>query len=89
MFVVPYLQPATSTDSLHLVLMSRIGSREAKQWSQPRRSKEKNMMDYQTNKRKNYTWEDWFLVYLLHKISFDKENKYDELSQAPHLDLTG
>ena len=51
--------------------------------------KEKNTMDNQTNKRKNYTEEDRCLFYLLHKISFDKENKYNELSQAPHLDLTG
>ena len=36
----------------------------------------------QTNKRKNYTEEDWFLVYMLHKVSFDKENMYDELRQA-------
>ena len=28
-FVVPYFQPATSTDRLHLALTSRIGSREA------------------------------------------------------------
>ena len=35
LFVVPYFQPATSTNRLHLVLMSRIGSREAKQTSQP------------------------------------------------------
>ena len=40
-------------------------------------------MDNQTNKRKNYTEEeDQFLVYMLHKIQFDKENIYDEL-QAP------
>ena len=41
------------------------------------------LMDNQTNKRKNYTEEeDQFLVYMLHKIQFDKENIYDEL-QAP------
>ena len=45
------------------------------------------MMDNQTNKRKNYSEEDRFLVYMLHKISFDKENVYDEprlaVRQAP------
>ena len=44
--------------------------------------KEKNTMDNQTNKRKNYTEEDRFLVYMLHKINFDMENMYDKLKQA-------
>ena len=39
-------------------------------------------MDNQTNKRKNYTEEDRFLVFMLHKVSFDKENVYDELKHA-------
>ena len=42
------------------------------------------MLDNQTNKRKNYTEEDWFLVYMLHKISFDKKNMYNDLRQAVH-----
>ena len=37
------------------------------------------MTDNLTNKRRNYTEEDRFLVCLLHKISFDKENTHDEL----------
>ena len=37
------------------------------------------MMDNLTNKRKNYTEEDRFLVCLLDKISFDKKNAHDEL----------
>ena len=36
------------------------------------------LMDNQTIKRK----EDRFLVCILHKISFDKENVYNELRQA-------
>ena len=39
-------------------------------------------MDNQTNKRKNYTEEDRFLVFMLDKLSFDKENVYDELKHA-------
>jgi len=43
---------------------------------------------YGTNKGKNYTEEeDRFLVCMLHKLGFDKENVYDELRtvvrQAP------
>jgi len=35
---------------------------------------------YGTNKGKNYTEEeDRFLVCMLHKLGFDKENVYDEL----------
>jgi len=40
------------------------------------------MIDNQTNKRKNHTDEDQFLVYMLHRIRFDEENVYDELKQA-------
>lgn len=37
---------------------------------------------YGTNKGKNYTEEeDRFLVCMLHKLGFDKENAYDELRQ--------
>ena len=49
---------------------------------------EKNMMDNRMNKRKNYTEDDQFLVYMLHKISFDKENAYDKLRQAIRQTLT-
>lgn len=45
-------------------------------------------LQYGTNKGKNYTEEeDRFLVCMLHKLGFDKENVYDELRtsvrQAP------
>ena len=45
-------------------------------------------IQYGTNKGKNYTEEeDRFLVCMLHKLGFDKENVYDELRtsvrQAP------
>ncbi|XP_005102157.1 SWI/SNF-related matrix-associated actin-dependent regulator of chromatin subfamily A member 5 [Aplysia californica] len=40
-------------------------------------------IQYGTNKGKNYTEEeDRFLVCMLHKLGFDKENVYDELRQA-------
>merc|ERR1719187_2442935 len=40
-------------------------------------------ISYGTNKGKNYTEEeDRFLVCMLHKLGFDKENVYDELRQA-------
>lgn len=38
---------------------------------------------YGTNKGKNYTEEeDRFLVCMLHKLGFDKENVYEELRAA-------
>lgn len=45
-------------------------------------------IQYGTNKGKNYTEEeDRFLICMLHKLGFDKENVYDELRtsvrQAP------
>jgi len=40
-------------------------------------------IQYGTNKGKNYTEEeDRFLVCMLHKLGFDRENVYDELRQA-------
>ncbi|XP_046560346.1 SWI/SNF-related matrix-associated actin-dependent regulator of chromatin subfamily A member 5-like isoform X1 [Haliotis rubra] len=40
-------------------------------------------IQYGTNKGKNYTEEeDRFLVCMLHKLGFDKENVYDDLRQA-------
>ena len=40
-------------------------------------------IQYGTNKGKNYTEEeDRFLVCMLHKLGFDKENVYDELRQS-------
>ena len=40
-------------------------------------------IQYGTNKGKNYTEEeDRFLVCMLHKLGFDKENVYDELRAA-------
>ena len=46
-------------------------------------------INYGTNKGKNYTEEeDRFLVCMLHKLGFDKENVYEELRaavrNAPH-----
>ena len=43
--------------------------------------KGKDHDEQQTNKRKNYIEEAPFLVYMLHKVSFDK-HVYDELKQA-------
>ena len=40
-------------------------------------------INYGTNKGKNYTEEeDRFLVCMLHKLGFDKENVYEELRAA-------
>ena len=40
-------------------------------------------IQYGTNKGKNYTEEeDRFLICMLHKLGFDKENVYDELRAA-------
>lgn len=40
-------------------------------------------IQYGTNKGKNYTEEeDRFLVCMLHKLGFDRENVYDELRTA-------
>lgn len=40
-------------------------------------------ISYGTNKGKNYTEEeDRFLVCMLHKLGFDKENVYEELRAA-------
>ncbi|NXR98306.1 SMCA5 regulator, partial [Oxylabes madagascariensis] len=40
-------------------------------------------ISYGTNKGKNYTEEeDRFLICMLHKLGFDKENVYDELRQC-------
>ena len=40
-------------------------------------------IQYGTNKGKNYTEEeDRFLICMLHKLGFDKENVYDELRTA-------
>lgn len=51
-------------------------------------------ISYGTNKGKNYTEEeDRFLICMLHKLGFDKENVYDELRQCIRnslsLDLIG
>lgn len=43
-------------------------------------------ISYGTNKGKNYTEEeDRFLVCMLHKLGFDKENVYEELRAAVRL----
>jgi len=45
-------------------------------------------ISYGANKGKNYTEEeDRFLVCMLHKLGFDKENVYEELRAAIRLDL--
>lgn len=45
-------------------------------------------MAYGTNKGKNYIEEeDRFLVCMLHKLGFDKENVYEELRAAVRLVL--
>ena len=43
--------------------------------------KGKDHDEQQMNKRKNYMEEAQFLVYMLHKVSFD-ENVYDKLKQV-------
>ena len=43
--------------------------------------KGKDHDEQQMNKRKNYMEEARFLVYMLHKVSFD-ENVYDKLKQV-------
>ena len=44
---------------------------------------------YGTNKGKNYTEEeDRFLVCMLHRLGFDKENVYEELRAAVRYDNT-
>ena len=43
--------------------------------------KGKDHDEQQMNKRKNYMEEVRFLVYMQHKVSYDK-NVYDELKQA-------
>lgn len=67
----------------HLASHSRLLVSSCTQMSRYRAPFHQLRIQYGTNKGKNYTEEeDRFLVCMLHKLGFDKENVYDELRQA-------